>query len=47
MTIETASGVELGFGPLPDDEATLGLDSISWKRQTTGLVGGTPTVRTD
>ena len=47
MTVETTSGVELGFGPLPDDAETLGLDSISWKRQTTGLLGRAPTVRTD
>jgi len=30
MTIRTTSGVELGFEPLQDDQATLGLDSISW-----------------
>jgi len=48
MTIETASGVELGFESLPDDEATLGLNSISWKRQATDLVGETlPSELTD
>ena len=48
MTIETASGVELGFESLPDDEATLGLNSISWKRQATDLVGETlPSEPTD
>ena len=30
MTIKTISGVELGFEPLRDDQATLGLNSISW-----------------